>query len=94
MVVAQLLRTLPLERMSRAKQAGYEEELDVEEKLKETPFAQLVADFWGPTSEYLSSRVEEGRPLSGQYVKVQRRYVERFITNSATLKKTKGLRIN
>jgi integrase len=88
-VVAQLLRTLPLDHMARAKQAGYEEELDAEEKLKETPLAQFVADFWGPKSEYLSSRSEEGRPLSGQYVKVQRRYVERFIADAATFKKTK-----
>jgi integrase len=75
--------------MARAKQAGYEGELDAEEKFKETPFAQFVAGFWGPTSEYLSSRVEEGRSLSGQYVKIQRRYVERFITSSATFKKAK-----
>ncbi|MGA2546426.1 MAG: site-specific integrase [Rectinemataceae bacterium] len=87
--IAELLHTLPLERMARAKKAGYEDELDAEEKLKETPSAQFVADFWGPKSEYLSSRIDEGRPLSGQYVKVQRRYVARFITNSVTFKKTR-----
>lgn len=87
--VAELLRTLPLDRMSRAKKAGYEEELDAEEKLKETAFATFVADFWGSKSEYLSSRTEEGRPLSGQYIKVQRRYVERFVADAVTFKKTK-----
>lgn len=88
-VVSDLLRTLPLERMARAKREGYRAELDEAEKLRETPFPQFVADFWGDGSTYLSDRKEEGRPLAGYYVKNQARYAERFVSSSLSLKKAK-----
>lgn len=85
---ARLLATLPLERMARTKAQGLQEEQAEADNLREMKLAAFFAWFWGPDSHYIVAKADTGKPLSGEYVGNQARYVERFAAPYVPFKRT------
>lgn len=82
-----LLAELPLHQLARAKRGAESADLESSERLRDMMLSKYFVWFWGSNSDYLADKAASAKPLSTEYVKTQRRYIERHAEGYAGFKK-------
>ena len=84
----QLLAELPLEALSKAREANASAELAEADRLRDLMLSRYFTQFWAEGSTYLAAKSEAGKPLSRMYIHNQQSAVTRFAAEYPPFQRT------
>ena len=79
-VIVDLLQTLDLEEMEKAKRLEKEETKRGDDRFASMPIATFLDWYWSADGHYVQDRKEAGQPLSSGYLKDAHNYLKFYIS--------------